>query len=95
MTTKIQFISMSMEFDGFVVYNLCDLEPHMVIRYIKETKQTRQREVLCELRNIFRYLERTDLTSAIAGIAPRIHKIIPLLTDEECKNWNQLLLMAR
>lgn len=74
------------------VYDLCDLQPYMVIRYIKETKQTRQREVLCELRGIFRYLERTDLISAIAGIhAPRIHKIIPVLTDEECKKLESVI----
>lgn len=78
--------------DNICVYDLCDLQPYMVIRYIKETKQTRQREVLCELRAIFRYLERTDLTSAIAGIhAPRIHKIIPILTDEECRKLESVI----
>ncbi len=70
--------------DNLDIYDLCDLQSHMVIRYIKETKQSRQREVLCELRGIFRYLERKDLLSAIAGIhAPRIKRIIPILSDEE------------
>lgn len=55
-----------------------------VINYLKQTKQTRQREVLCELRGIFRYLKRDDLTYAIAGIhAPRIKRIIPTLTEDE------------
>lgn len=79
-------------FDNFGVYDLCDIQSHMVIRYIKETKQTRQREVLCELRGIFRYLERKDLLSAIAGIhAPRIHRIIPVLTDEEIQKLESVI----
>ena len=74
------------------VYNLSDIQPHLVIKYIKGNKQTRQREVLCELRSIFRYLERADLLSAIAGIhAPRIHRIIPVLTDEECKKLESVI----
>ena len=55
-----------------------------VIEYIKQTKQSRLRAVLCELRNIFRYINRKDLITAIAGIrATRINRIIPVLTDEE------------
>ncbi len=60
------------------------LSPKLIMEYIKATKFTRQREMLCELRGIFRYLERPDLYNAIAGIhAPRIKKIIPVLTDDE------------
>ena len=63
---------------------LCELQSYMIIEYIKETKQTRQREVLCELRGVFRYLEREDLLCSIAGIhTPRIKRIIPTLTKEE------------
>lgn len=55
-----------------------------IIKYLKVTKQTRQREVLCELRGIFGYLNREDLTFAIAGIhAPRIKRIIQTLSDDE------------
>ena len=55
-----------------------------VIRYIQDSKQNRQREILCELRAISRYLGREDLLKAIAGIhAPRIKRIIPTLTNEE------------
>ena len=57
-----------------------------IIKYLKVTKQTRQREVLCELRGIFRYLKREDLFYAIAGVhAPRIKRIIPTLSNEEVK----------
>ena len=60
------------------------LSPTLIMEYIKATKTTRQREMLCELRGIFRYLERIDLYNAIAGIhAHRIKKIIPVLTDSE------------
>lgn len=60
------------------------LSPSLIMEYIKVTKTNRQREMLCELRGIFRYLERLDLYNAIAGIhAPRIKKIIPVLTDPE------------
>lgn len=60
------------------------LQPFMIMQYIKETKQSRQREVLCELRGTFRYLNRTDLLNSIAGIhAPRVKRIIPTLSDDE------------
>lgn len=59
-----------------------DINPAIVMKYIKETKLNRQREMLCELRGIFRYLNRTDLLNSIVGInAPRINRIIPTLTD--------------
>lgn len=52
--------------------------------YLAESKPERLREILCELRSIFRYLCRNDLTSSIAGIhGPRFKRIIPTLTDEE------------
>ena len=39
---------------------------------------------MCELRSVFRYLNREDLTNSIAGIhGPRFKRIIPTLTDEE------------
>lgn len=60
------------------------LSPVLIMEYIKVTKTNRQREMLCELRGIFRYLGRSDLYNAIAGIhAPRVKKIIPVLTDAE------------
>ena len=60
------------------------LSPVLIMEYIKGTKTNRQREMLCELRGIFRYLGRLDLYNAIAGIhAPRSKKIIPVLTDAE------------
>jgi integrase len=82
--------------DNLGIYDICDLQSHMIIRYIKETKQSRQREVLCELRGIFRYLEREDLLSAIAGIhAPRIKRIIPTLTDEENEKIESVIVDGR
>lgn len=66
------------------------LKPAIIMQYIKETKQTRQREMLCELRGIFRYLNRNDLLNSIVGIhAPRIKRIIPTLTDDELQNIYQ------
>lgn len=54
----------------------------IVFQYIKEAKLTRQREVLCELRGIFRYLERTDILTSLMGIhAPRLKRIICTLRD--------------
>lgn len=64
--------------------DLQQLSTPLVINYIKATKTARQREMLCELRGIFRYLKRGDLLNTIAGIhAPRIKKIIPTLSDAE------------
>lgn len=63
-----------------------DVTAETIIKYLKDTKPTRQREVLCELRGIFRYLERKDLFFAIAGVhAPRIKRIIPVLSDTEIR----------
>lgn len=63
------------------------LTPETVYDYISQSKQTRQREVLCELRSIFRFLGREDLMTAIAGVhAPRIKKIIPTLEKSELEN---------
>ena len=70
--------------NGKGITDIKQLSPSLIMDYIKTTKQTRQREMLCELRGIFRYLKRADLHNAIAGIhAPRIKKIIPVLTDAE------------
>jgi len=63
-----------------------------VIQYIADCKRERQREVLCELRSIFRFLDRKDLIEAIAGIhAPRIKRIIPVLTDEEYERIKEVI----
>ncbi len=68
------------------IQNFDDVTTETIINYLKGTKQTRQREVLCELRGIFRYLGRKDLFYAIAGVyAPRIKRIIPILSDEEIR----------
>ena len=73
--------------DGLGVADIEFLTPEIVIRYIQNSKHCRQREILCELRAIFRYLKRENLLSAIVGIhAPRIKRIIPTLTDEEQHN---------
>ena len=55
-----------------------------VYGYLAESKPERLREILCELRLIFRYLGREDLINAIAGIhGPRFKRIISTLTDAE------------
>jgi site-specific recombinase XerD len=64
--------------------SLNELTSEIVICYIQDSKPNRQREILCELRNIFRYLSRQDLVNSIAGIHATRHKrIIPTLTNEE------------
>ena len=61
-----------------------DLTVENVYSYLAESKPERLREILCELRSVFRYLRREDLINSIAGIhAPRFKRIIPTLTDEE------------
>lgn len=66
------------------VYDINNLNSKIIISYIKNNKQNRQRGILCELRKIFIFLKRDDLTHAIAGLrAPRTKKIIPILDDEE------------
>lgn len=72
--------------NGKGITDINKLTPTLIMEYIKATKTTRQREMLCEIRGIFRYLERADLYNAIAGIhAARIKKIIPVLTDAELR----------
>ena len=66
------------------VVQLEDLTASIFIDYIKHSKPERQRGILCELRKICRYLERNDLLVALSGIhAPRHHRIIPVLEEEE------------
>lgn len=56
----------------------------ILIEYMTHLKQSKQREALCELRKICRYLNRNDLLTALAGIhAPRHNRIIPMLNREE------------
>lgn len=70
--------------DKLGIDELQQLSPTLVMEYIKTTKTSRQREMLCELRGIFRYLKRNDLLNTIAGIhAPKIKRIIPTLSDDE------------
>ncbi len=70
--------------NGKGIIDIKQLSLSLIMDYIKATKTARQREMMCELRSIFRYLERTDLSNAITGIhAPRIKKIIPVLSDAE------------
>lgn len=69
-----------------------DVTAETIIKYLKVTKQTRQREVLCELRGIFKYFKREDLTFVIAGIhAPRIKRIIPTLSDDEIRKIESVI----
>lgn len=66
------------------VVQLEDLTASIFLDYVKHSKPERQRGVLCELRQICRYLERNDLLAALSGIhAPRHHRIIPVLEVEE------------
>ena len=80
----------------YKIFDLLNLQSHTVIKYISQTKVTRQREVLCELRGIFRYLKRDDLLIAIAGIhAPRIKRIIPILTEAERKKIEEIITKSQ
>ena len=67
------------------VVPLENLTAAIFLDYIKNSKPERQREILCEIRKICRYLKRDDLLMALSGIhAPRHHRIIPVLeTDEQ------------
>lgn len=63
---------------------LDDLTTSIVLDYVKHSKPERQREILCELRKICRYLKRDDLLIALSGIhSPRHHRIIPVLEKDE------------
>lgn len=74
------------------IFDLSDLQSHNIINYISQTKVTRQRGVLCELRGIFPYLQRNDLLITIAGIhAPRIKRIIPILTEGEREKFKEIV----
>lgn len=73
--------------DEISIEDICCINSTRIMQYIKQTKMTGKKEMLCELRGIFRYLNRNDLMNSIAGIhAPRIKRIIPTLTEEEFQN---------
>lgn len=64
--------------------DLRSLKPDFIMKYFTQTSEARKRAVLCELRCIFRFLDRDDLIETIAGIhVPRKRMIIPILTDCE------------
>lgn len=68
----------------FMVFDIDELSPKIVIDYLKFTKQCRQRAVLCGLRLFFKYAKKNDILVSIEGIhAFRSKRIIPTLTDEE------------
>ncbi len=70
--------------NNYSTLHMEDLTAPIVLDYIKNTKPARLREVLCEIRKIFRYLNRSDLLQAVAGIhAPRYNRIIPVLESSE------------
>jgi integrase len=61
-----------------------ELTPVILIEYLTQSKPSRQRGVLCELRKICCYLGRGDLLIALAGIhAVRHNRIIPVLDHKE------------
>lgn len=69
-----------------ILLRLEELSSVNLIEYLTQTKANRQREVLCELRKICRYLRRNDLLIALAGIhAVRHNRIIPILDHKEQK----------
>ncbi|MFA6776251.1 MAG: hypothetical protein WCR76_08290, partial [Sphaerochaetaceae bacterium] len=51
--------------DETEVGDLESLKPDFIMKYFSQTKEARKRAVLCELRCIFRYLDRDDLVDAI------------------------------
>lgn len=72
--------------------DISHVTPALVIQYVKETKMTRQRKMLCEIRNIFRFLNRDDLLNTVAGIhAPRIKRIIPVLSEDEIERIEKVI----
>ena len=67
-----------------MVVPLESLTASVLLNYVKNSKPDHQREILCEIRNVCRYLERNDLLMALSGIhAPRHHRIIPVLEEDE------------
>ena len=70
--------------NNYSALHMEDLTAPVILDYIKSTKPTRLREVLCEIRKICRYLNRNDLLQSVAGIhAPRYNRIIPVLEPAE------------
>jgi len=67
-----------------IFLKLEELNSTILIEYLTQSKSSRQRGMLCELRKVCRYLGRNDLLIALAGIhAVRHNRIIPVLDHEE------------
>jgi integrase len=72
--------------------SLTDLSAADVIDYICSWSQEQQRNVLCILRNIFRYFGREDLYFVVAGIHTyRTKRIVPMFTDDEVASIKETL----
>lgn len=66
------------------IYELEEVSATTIVTYLKITKQSRQRAVICGLRLYFTFIGRTDLFAVIDGMhAYRSKRIIPVLTDDE------------
>lgn len=74
------------------ITSLTDLAVADVVDYICSWPQKHQRNVLCILRNIFRYFEREDLYFAVAGIHPyHAKRIVPMFTEDEVAKIKEVL----
>lgn len=61
--------------------------------YLKTTKQSRQRAVLCGLRLYFTFIDRDDLFAVVDGMhAYRSKRIIPVLTDDEVSRLQETIV---
>ena len=73
--------------DSVCITDIGALTPNIIVKYLKNSKLSRQRAILCGLRGIFKYLKREDLFVSIAGIhAQRIKRILPVLADDELES---------
>lgn len=70
-----------------------DISAATVVGYLKTTKQSRQRAVLCGLRLYFTFIDRDDLFAVVDGMhAYRFKRIIPVLTDDEVSRLQETIV---
>jgi integrase len=75
------------------IYGIHDVITTTIVGYLKTTKQSRQRAVLCGLRLYFTFIDRDDLFAVVDGMhAYRSKRIIPVLTDDEVSRLQETIV---
>jgi len=78
--------------ESIQLYEIEMVSSSTIVGYLKNTKQNRQRAVLCGLRLYFTFIGRKDLFAVVDGMhAYKTKRIIPILNDDELERLRNVI----